>query len=242
MKIHCKFCGGSNEIYPDEKVTRCAFCGGTIAVEDNEALRKLILVHTRDNAKALAALQSFALKKRGSPVEGKVTGFYFVPFLRNNTGRTLPSVAENERLKHIKVLQPYGVFTFLEDVLKNETDFEINTDAIARTDYEEAPSEGIIYIPIYEIRYNTGKGEDTAYIVGETWQVIAESIEEEHDETAIKAVDMRLPALLFAMFLIPVFIVHGTIPRLAAVIASGAIAHIVLSLKGRGTVPWKSGH
>jgi len=239
MKINCKLCGGSNEIYPDEKVTRCAYCGGTIAIEDNEALKKLILVHKRDDRKAEAALQSFALKMTGSKVECRKIEFFYIPFSRNNIGRVLPSMAVDERFRHIRVLQPYGIFTFLEDVLNNTAETEITKTITTYSTDNESSKEGMIYIPIYEIKYNTTKCEGIAYVVGETWQVIAESIEE-RDEFRMEPGKLRLPIILFAIFLALSFTVHGTIPRLLMVTLSGAIAHLVLSIKERGPILWKS--
>jgi len=241
MKINCKLCGGSNEIYPDEKVTRCAYCGGTIAIEDNQALKKLILVHKRDDSKAGEALRSFVLKTAGSKAECGKIEFFYIPFSRNNTGRVLPSVAADERFKNIKVLQPYGIFVFLEDFLNSNTGTEIPHTSIVESDDRVSRIEGTIYIPVYEIKYSTTKYEGTAYVVGETWQVIAEPIAEKI-EPGMEPAELKLPATLFVIFFALSFTVHGTLSRLLLVALSGAIAHLLLYFKERGPVPWKSRH
>jgi len=239
MKISCKFCGGSNDIYPDEKITRCAFCGSTIAIEENETLKELVLTHERDDEKAKAAFESFTLKKTNSTIECERIDFFYIPFARNSNGKAVSSIAKDARFKHLRILHPYGVFTFYKDFMDGtENPTAASSTSVVPADSSKPP-DGVLYIPIYEIHYRAGQAIGTAYVVGETWQVILDDLPEA-GSTRVKPASLKLPVALFLTFMALSFIGKSLVGRLLTVIISGGVTYLILSLKERGGMPWKS--
>ena len=238
MNVECGFCGGLNEIFPDESIIRCAYCGSTIALKDNSKLKHLVLKHTPDIKRANEELSSYILRKTNRVVECENTKLYYVPFISRGDSQKITSIARDERFKGLRTFQPYGIYTFLDDFLLAHEGEGNMAEVIEMNKKENNDYFRIIYVPIYEITYKCNALRARAFVVGETFEVYAVELPE-RAIARVNSINTIVPISLFAIFFVSGIFGGGLLLKTLISSITAGLAYVYLSFMAKEK-KWKA--
>jgi hypothetical protein len=199
MQVRCNLCGGENTVHPGQEMLFCSYCGSALALEDKAGPEHLILPHKRNDKTAVEALGSFFLSRNRARPQEMEAEFSYVPYLVQED--------ENDRITAIPALEssplfgpipfpPTGSYRFFDEKFaENEKirAIEKTADGVLR----------ILHLPVYLIRYASGKWSGTAMVIGESWQVVTDDLPPE------RAVSLDMTHILAAFALFVVFLFLG---------------------------------
>ncbi len=219
MIVKCNLCGGENSYEPGEATLVCSYCGSSLAIARNESqeIEHLLLVHTRNDRLAEAALRShIAENKRKAPSKISID-FSIVPYflLEDESGTTILRRASGKACcDKVAPYPPSGKYRYIgSEEAKELLRFELEHCSGARR---------VLYLPVYSLRYECGKWEGRAEVIGESLQVIAEKLPDRMAERADLGLIARALLLCVAYYLlaraIPNFMARTFAVSLAALL------------------------
>ncbi|MDD4857430.1 MAG: hypothetical protein PHD74_04900 [Candidatus Krumholzibacteria bacterium] len=228
--MRCSLCGGENEMEPGQEMLTCSFCGAALALARPQGPEHLILDHKRDNAAAESVLRSFLIENgRKRPTE-TATEFSFIPFSMMDSVDGKESIAPASRSRVPAGGTPYppaGQYRFFdESCARGEKVVPIETAADGAV--------RIVHLPVYEIRYQAGSWKGRAFVIGESWQTIADGLPPQRPRRVALGPLLAATGLFVAYLAIGSF-ASNALARLALITASSCGAYMIFSLREKAS-------
>jgi hypothetical protein len=228
--VRCNLCGGENEREPGQEMLACSYCGAALALEAERGPEHVILVHTRDDGAAENVLRSFLIEKGRKRPSAMQADFAYVPFamIEDADGKTSTApAARHAALPGGAPYPPAGQYRFFgESPVPGERIVPVETtpkDAVR-----------IIHLPVYTLRYETGRWKGRAAVIGESWQVIAGELPPERPR-ALNIGLLLAAAGLFAVYLVLGKLASNVLARFALIMAASGIGYSIFILRERIT-------
>ncbi len=228
MQVRCSLCGGENNIHPGQEMLFCSYCGSALALKDKAGPEHLILPHKRNDKSAVEALGSFFLSRNRAHPREMEAEFSYVPYLviegENERTVTIPALKNSVLFDPIP-FPPAGSYRFFDEKFAEN-------EKIQKIEKTEDGVLRILHLPVYLVRYKSGKWSGTAMVIGESWQVVTDDLPPE------RAVSLDMPRILAAFGLFVVFLFLGRAvsswsARLFLLFGASAFGFAILSLRDK---------
>jgi hypothetical protein len=210
---------------PGREMLTCAFCGAALALDRPRGPEHLILDHKMDNAAAESVLHSFLIENgRKRPTE-MATEFSLIPFsmIESEDGKESIVPASRSRAPAGKApYPPAGQYRFFdESFARGEKIVPVETTAKGAVK--------IIHLPVYEIHYRADSWKGRAFVIGESWQVIAEGLPPAKPRRIAPRLFLAA-AGLFAAYLAISTLASGALGRLVLITAASCGGYVIYNL------------
>ncbi len=194
MKVRCNLCGAPNTIHPGQKMLFCEFCGSAVAISDLRGPEHLILPHQRNDQMAREMLISHLKSRRRKPPSRIEADFSYLPFyMEEGDGTINPLAAANPGMEIIPPYPPAGDYRFFEPSMADEQE-------ILPAQGNKPEARYLLHLPVYTLKYSVSGVEQTATVVGESWQVLMDELPPRKD-LSVNRINFLAAAALFILFL-----------------------------------------
>lgn len=171
MQVLCPQCGAPAAALTESRFYRCSFCASSFVVQAGQGLVEYTFDHVRDDRQAWSALTSYLeMRHCTEPLERVAVDYLFFPFwmvTRNGDRRRLLPAMEHSFPGIDLVTLPAGDLIFLGDT----EDYPEPSITMAQAQ-ESMPGDegagkwGMVFLPLYFLRYRTADQDYTAIVSG----------------------------------------------------------------------------